>query len=201
MIASGYMTLSGTRSEGHRRKNGWTLPEILIAVAIGSMVLVVVGALTIYGLRSFVAIGNYTDLDAKSRGAMDRMSREIRQASSLIGYQTNAASKWIMFTNSDLGFTVKYVWDAGSRKLTCEKIGQSPQVYLTECDRWDFTFYQRTPQANKTNVFYPATNNAGIYDLRECKLIDMTWKCSRTLLGKKWNTESVQTAQIVLRNQ
>ena len=29
----------------------------------------------------------------------------------------------------------------------------------------------------------------------------MTWKCSRTILGQKANTESVQTAQVVLRNK
>jgi len=28
----------------------------------------------------------------------------------------------------------------------------------------------------------------------------VSWKCSRTILGAKINTESVQTAKIVLRN-
>jgi hypothetical protein len=50
-------------------------------------------------------------------------------------------------------------------------------------------------------VFFPATNSAGAYDLSVCKLINMTWKCSRTVLGSKLNTESVQTAQVVLRNK
>jgi hypothetical protein len=72
---------------------------------------------------------------------------------------------------------------------------------LTECDRWDFELYQRTPKSGGTYVFYPATNIAGAYDLSICKLIDMTWKCSRTILGSKANTESVQTAQVVLRNK
>jgi len=184
-----------------RRPNGWTLVEMMIGVAIGSLVLAVIGALSLYGLRSFVAIGNYSDLDARSSNALDQMSREIRQAAAVVGYQTNAAGKWIRFTNADLGITFRYAWDASSRALVCEKTGQPTQTYLTECDRWDFAFYQRSPQPNKTNVFYPATNTAGGYDLNACKLVDMTWKCSRTLLGRKWNTESVQTAQIVLRNK
>ena len=50
-------------------------------------------------------------------------------------------------------------------------------------------------------MFFPATNTAGAYDLSTCKLINMTRKCSRTILGSKLNTESVQTAQVVLRNK
>jgi hypothetical protein len=50
-------------------------------------------------------------------------------------------------------------------------------------------------------VFYPATNNAGALDLTICKVINMNWKCSRAILQQKINTESVQTAQIVLRNK
>jgi len=38
-------------------------------------------------------------------------------------------------------------------------------------------------------------------DINACKLINMTWKCSRTIFGSKRNTESIQTAQIVLRNK
>ncbi len=50
-------------------------------------------------------------------------------------------------------------------------------------------------------MFYPATNSSGVYDPSICKLINMSWKCSRTILGSKMNTESVQTAQVVLRNK
>jgi hypothetical protein len=30
--------------------------------------------------------------------------------------------------------------------------------------------------------------------------VDVSWKCSRQILGEKVNTESVQTAKIVMRN-
>jgi hypothetical protein len=32
------------------------------------------------------------------------------------------------------------------------------------------------------------------------KLVDVSWLCSRKILGRKVNTESVQTAKIVMRN-
>ena len=66
-------------------------------------------------------------------------------------------------------------------------------VLLTGCDSLEFHMYQRTPQAG-TNSFYAAT------DAAQCKLIDMQWRCSRSLLGKNANSETVQTALVVLRN-
>ncbi len=33
----------------------------------------------------------------------------------------------------------------------------------------------------------------------EAKLIEMTWKCTRTVLGQV-DTETIETAQIVMRN-
>lgn len=50
-------------------------------------------------------------------------------------------------------------------------------------------------------IYFPAINTAGQLDLSLCKLIKVYWKCSRNILGQKVNTESVQAAQIVLRNK
>jgi hypothetical protein len=88
---------------------------------------------------------------------------------------------------------LEYYWDAEGRVLECTKDGQAAQKYLTECDEWNFSLYQRTPMSGSTNQFYP-TDDKGA-----CKMIEMNWKCSRTILGKKWNTESVQSVRIVLR--
>jgi hypothetical protein len=80
--------------------------------------------------------------------------------------------------------------------LSLEKTGLAPMVVLTGCDRWKVWLYNRAPNINSTNLsFNPATS------LANCKLVNMSWKCSRTILGSKINTESVQTAQIVLRNK
>jgi len=185
-----------------RNARGMSLVELIVAVAIGLIALAVVGMLSLYGLRSFVAMGNYTDLDAKSRQAIDLMSRDMRQATFVNGFQTNLPTKWLELVNTNAPATTnKYTWDSVARTLTCQQTGQPIKTNLTECDNWDFVMYQRTAVPNSTNTFYPATNYTGALDKTLCKLIDMTWKCSRTMLGKKVNTESVQTSQIVLRNK
>jgi prepilin-type N-terminal cleavage/methylation domain-containing protein len=189
---------AGLHATGAR---GMTLVEVMIAAALGSMLLAAAGSLWLFGSRSFLAMGNYSDLDKKSRAALDRMSQDIRQATAVTAFEKTKTARLLAVTNAVAGVGMTYIWEASSRRLICQKTGQAKEVYLTECDRWDFEFYQRTPQSGGSYAFYPATNAAGAYDLSICKLLDMSWKCSRSIMGKQENTESVQTAQVVLRNK
>jgi Tfp pilus assembly protein PilW len=189
-----------TGSIARNGETALTLVELLIAIGVGSLVLGVVALLSIFSLRSFSAIGNYADLDNRSRSALDLMSREIREASAVTAFQNTGSSRWLTITNATDGTQTRFVWNAGTGRLSAEKAGTTT-LLLSQCDRWDFKLYQRTPRQNTTNTFYAATNGAGVYVPSSCKLIDMTWKCSRQILGHKYNTESVQTAQVVLRNK
>jgi hypothetical protein len=157
----------------------------------------VVAVLMVFGVRSFIALGNYSILDQQSQLGVDQMTREIRQATTVVNWQTNASSKWILFTNAVEGFTVKYSWAADSRELVARYSSEGEdRILLRGCDKWDFSLWQRSPYKNLTNVFYGANTPA------LCKLINMDWKCSRSVLGTNLiNTETIQTAQIVLRNQ
>lgn len=191
---------SRSRAARPGASDGLTLIEMVVAVGIGSIVLAIVGLLTVHALRSFAAMGNYASLDARNRHALDKITRDVRQATQVRSCYRDADTRWIKFATPDPAVTIKYTWFAGDRTLICERDGQE-DVYLTECDEWDFALYQRTAQPDLTNVFFPATNSSGAWDPGSCKLVDLNWKCSHTLLGKKWNTESVQTARMVLRNK
>jgi prepilin-type N-terminal cleavage/methylation domain-containing protein len=177
-----------------------TLIEVLVAVAIGSVVLSIVAVLTVFGARSFVALGNYSALDQQSRQSIDQMTREIRQATAVLDCKTNATACWLSVTNSTASpaYSVTYLWTAASQQLVSTKIpsGES-SVLLTRCTNWTINLYQRTPIPNQTNAFFDTTG-----DKSQCKLVNMTWKCSRVVGGTKLlNTETILTAQIVLRNQ
>jgi type IV pilus assembly protein PilW len=176
---------------GDRR--GMTLIEMLVALSVGVLVLTVVAVLSVYALRSFTAMANYADLEAQSRTALDWITRDLRQATGVVSFNQAGPDKWLRLTNALEGVSFKYAWYPDERVLECEKDGQPVRTFLTECDEWNFTLYQRTPLAGLTNQFY-ATTNADM-----CKMIEMNWRCSRTMLGKKWNTESAQSARVVLR--
>jgi len=165
----------------------------MVAAAVGSLVLGAVVVLFIYGLFSFAGLGNYAILTGQSRTSLDLLSREMREATGFVHYKVDGSQKSLTLTNSLEGTSMTCTWNADTDTLTFEKTDLPSRICLTGCNSWDVSFYQRTPQSGWT--FYPAT------DPKTCKLINMTWRCSRTILGNRINSENVVTAQVVLRNK
>jgi len=188
------MTHRITHRARSQSQAGFTLPEMLMAVGVGSIVLAMVTGLFLFGLRSFAAMSNYAELSGKSRQSLDLLLRDIRQATNVLSFNTNLPIKSLTLGTYD--GTVTYAWDSNAGVLTTTKAYPSGativQTNLIGCEQWNFFLYQRTP----TNgyVFFPTT------DLKICKLIEMSWKCSRSMLGKKVNSEEIMTAQVVIRN-
>jgi len=185
-----------------RRASAFTIVELMIAASVGMLALAAVGFMALYGSRSSVAVVNYTDLENKSRYALDIMSREIRQANAVLAFNSTLPVKSLTMTNSEQAASLTLTYDSNARTVSLQKTGQSTMTVLTECDRLDFSLFQRTPLFTATNVvFYYANNSAGTIDPKLCKLVNLSWKCSRLMAAQKLTTESVQAAQIVLRNK
>lgn len=164
-----------------------TLVEVLVTVALSGIIFAALAMLWTNGARGILAMTNYTELDRRSKTALDIMSKDIRQAAAITSFSTNS----IAMTNKS-GIAYSYAYSTGAKTLTRTFNGSS-KVLLTGCDSLVFSISQRNPQAGFT--FTPATNNISV-----AKLVDVNWKCSRQILGKSINTESIQTAKIVMRN-
>jgi len=169
---------------------------MLIATAVGGLVLSAVMAMSLFSARSFAAIGNYVDLDIKSRTALDTMTSDIRQALDLT---TPCNSNILTFHLVDIstGTTnlLQYTYDPSGKTLRRSYLGQTTTL-LTNCTFMQFSLYQRNPIGG-TYDQYPLDNfsQPGL-----CKLIQLTWVCSRDVLkGRLVNTESVQSAKVVMR--
>ena len=162
--------------------------ELLVAVAITSIVLAAIGALAVSTARSFVAMGNYNDLDRASRDALDILSRDVRQSRALTAH----TSQQISLTAND-NSALTYAWNPSTGQFPRQS-GGTTTVLLEQCDYLNFAIYQRNPSNNWT--WYPVRSNL----ISTTKLIDVSWKCSRQIFGEKVNTESVQTAKFVIRN-
>ena len=187
------MFLATSAKSAYNRTVAFALTEMMVALAAGGLVVLAASVLSGYGHQSFVAINNYMDLDRNSRNALDQLSRDIRQTITLTSFATNR----LVFLDYSSN-TLTYVWNPSTRLLTRTQSGVSSNL-LTECDYLRFEVFQRNPIPGQYN-FYPATNNYGTNDARLAKLVNLSWRCSRTILGQRLNTESVQTAKIVLRN-
>jgi hypothetical protein len=164
--------------------------ELLFAVGIGSVVLVGLAALMFYTGRSFAALANYVDLDTYSRNALDTMSREIRQTRRLV----SGTATRLEFEDFD-GRPLVYNYSSSTRLLTRTRDGVTDaEPLLKECNFLRFSMFQRNP-INGQYDQYPTA------DPDQCKLVQLRWVCSRDLISSRWNTESVQSAKIVIRKQ
>jgi Tfp pilus assembly protein PilV len=171
-----------------RRAAGFTLVEYLVAVGVGSIVLLALVQLTFYTGRSFAALYNYIELDKYSRNALDQMVYKIRQSDMMTDYSSNRITFSYDSTN-----TLVYEYSPVSKTVT-ESLAGRTKTILKGCDFLQFSIFQRNT-AYGTYDQFPATltNNA-------VKLVQLSWTCSRTVLGARINTESVQSAKIVIRN-
>ena len=174
---------NSTRSKEH----GGTLLEYVCALGISMLVLVVFAPLSLYSGRAFAQIANYVDLNASNLRALDRMTKEIRQASQITAFQTNSISVDMGTNSSPITFT----YSAADRTVIRSQDGVS-RVLLSDCDSLQFSLYKRIPVPG-TWEQYAATN------FSTAKVVIVNWLCSRKILGIKANTENAQMARIVIR--
>ena len=189
----------------HARKsrsgtNGFSLVELAVTLGIGSIVLVVLGMLSFYGLQSFLVMGNCAALDDKSRLASDQITREIRQATRVLRYDIQPEGKLLVLTNSLEGYSVEYFWNAETRTVSCDKSDQLPSICLSDCDVWNATFSQNFPLASMSSPYLAATNESGMLDLNQARIVSLSWKCSRPAAVSRTRTESAHTLRVALRN-
>jgi hypothetical protein len=167
----------------------FTFIELTVAMGLGFLVFAAVLSFSAFSNRSFAYLANYADLDQRTELALDKMSREIRQVHKLTGFAANK----LTFEDYD-GNSLKYIYDAGAQTLTRVKQGSGSETLLTNCDYLQFSIFQRTPS---NGTFQPFTTALAT----NTKVIELTWNCYRTVLGSKANTESMQSAKVVIRDK
>jgi len=180
-------SITSTKSRGWGRCSGMSAVETMIAVGISVVLLTQVCALWYYSSRSFAAQAAYTALDQDSQRALDRISKDVRQAADLKVFSAQAITLED-FDHQNLEFRLS------GRNLLRIK-GTSTSTLLNNVDSLAFSMYQRTPKPGEWDQF--TTTN-----IATCKLLEIRWKCSRKLhpLAPQ-TTEYMQSAKIVIRSK
>jgi len=184
------MKMNLSSSTGPFRKlQAMTLVEMMVAVGVGSMVLMSMAVIFATSSRSFAAIGNYVGMDRASRNALDQMSRDIRRSRDLISFSnTKLEFNYLGATN------LVYNWNSSLQQLTQWKTGDAKtNVLLTNCAWLQFSMYKNIPLPGGTNATTTLPS--------EGKAISVAWKCSQKILSKTVTSEDMQQAMIVIRNK
>jgi Tfp pilus assembly protein PilW len=171
-----------------RNLAGSSLAEVLMAAGITGILALVLVSMSVLSGRSFAAFYNYVDLDDSNRIAMDTLTRDLRGCNRI----TACSSSQLVIEDAD-GANITYAFSSGTRTLTRTK-ATSSRVLLKGCDALTFAIAQRNPIGGSYDVYPTATPSTA-------KVVNVAWNCSRTILGRKANTENVQTARIVIRRQ
>lgn len=166
---------------------GFTLVEMLVTMAIGLMVGAAIVLLYFYTSRSFMTLDNYVDMCESSRLALDKMSKDIRQSKQITAFGTNSIS--LLDVN---GNALQFTYNPSAKTLI-KTSGGVNTTYLTNCDSLQFWIYQPTPTSNSLACYSPAY-------VTNARVVQVTWRCSRQIMGKATTTESVESAQVALRN-
>jgi hypothetical protein len=182
-----YKTTS-IRNEGLRNTSGSSLVEAMIAIGVTGLLMLVLANVSMLSGRMFVAFVNYVDLDDSNRLAMDTLTRDLRECQRVV----SCSATQLQIEDPD-GFIVSYVFDSAAGTFRRFKAG-IPKELLTGCDSLLFSLGTRNPSGSSFEV--PKTSNVDL-----AKVVFVSWKCSRLVLGRKATTENVQTARIVIRRQ
>jgi Tfp pilus assembly protein PilW len=180
-----------TKTARRHRITGLGLVEAMIAIGITALLILVLTNVSMLSGRMFASFFNYVDLDDANRIAMDTLTRDLRECNRV----TSCSTTQLVIEDSD-GFSVTYSYNPGATPtptLTRTKAG-IPRILLKGCDALTFNLGTRNPIGGTFEVV-PTT------DVSLAKVVNVSWNCSRTILGKKANTENVQTARIVIRRQ
>jgi len=181
------------------REKATTLVEMMVAVGLFSISGMALATIFLFSVKSFAAMTNYANLDRENRSAMDLLTREVRQAQCVTAYSSNSTGNSLTLSNQS-GSLVTFSFSSANKELRRAYNGGGYQVLLTNCDLLNFSLFMRPPQSNDTYALYPPAIGTSNWQ-KTVKVVQLTWKTSRSIPAGPLNSENIQTARIVMRNQ
>ncbi len=167
-----------------RRRSGFTMVELLFAIAIGGILLG--GATMTMNLwaRSSASVGNYADMSGSCRRALDIFASDVRMAND-VSESTSSSFVFKAFDAGNSTVSVSYVYDSANKRLTRTYDGTT-HILLNDVEKFGFSFYD----LNRV-----ATTNA--LSVKEVQV--------EAILSKKVisisNTDEIISARFMLRNR
>src|SRR5438552_1060371 len=184
-------------SPAQKSRRAWSLLEMMVAMAIFTVVGLAMMSLYLFSSRSLASLANYAALDISNRQAMDQLTYEIRQAKKITDYGTNATTSSITLLNGD-GESIQYLFNKSSQTLVRNDLTTGDRkVLLNNCSLLAFDLRQRNPMNGNFDIYPVATNNWQM----TVKVLQLTWKTTMKLATGVASSENVQTARIVIRKQ
>ncbi len=182
------ITTPPRRRKSANQQQGFTLVEVMICASIGSFVLLGVLTMFLFLGRSSVNLGNYSDMEAQSRKALELFAEDTRQASSVTW--TSAES----VTMSVNGAAVTYSYASGTFTRTKSTVTTKLVTGITS-----FTFLAYTINGTAITDFSSAAQLT--IANHTTKQIQISLSAARNSKTVATSTNIVLSARYVMRNK
>ncbi len=173
-----------------RQRAGFTLVEVLVAAAIGALVLTAIMSTYIFSARSFAHVSNYTEMHGDTRRILDLMGRDVRASSAV----TTALS-----TNVALRVPTAFSNGSVVSNKTVSYWIQNGMVYRREVNTGTVTTMLATNVTSLTFSFYDSAGSA-TSATGSVKRIEAALNLRKRVLGKT-NIVATTSARWEMRNK
>lgn len=168
-----------------RRDGGFTLVEMLIAMLLFGVLMTVVGTAVVTASKASSSNRQYNDINEEARTALNRMTRELREAQAVVAVTNpygSAATGYDPTRPSSITFDVDfsgngviepnaadpeeltYTYDPVAQRLTLSAAGQSTPVLASNVTGFRLSFFSRV---YRLGAYTLDTNHDGIISWEE----------------------------------
>ncbi len=183
------------------RRSAFTLVEVMVAASLSTLVLAgVMSAFLFIGRTSFTT-GNYSEMEAQTRRALDRFANDVRLARD-IHWNSSRSITLSLPTATNATTQTTYAYDplsvgATARTFYCvpgDDASTLPRQSLVRGVATDFSFQRFKLEQNGV------TTNVAANDL-ETKLLQVTLRPTRTGVTAVASSQNTFSARYLLRNK
>lgn len=181
---------SSQSKRGWFRCAGFTLVEMMVVVVLLGIISAMMMPTLVFFSKSMLGVGNYAEMGADSRTALEVFSRDLHVAS---GLNAASASSLTLTLPSELNSAVVvYTYDSSAQELTrAATISGSTvtQQLFGDVDSFEFIYYNR--------LGVDVTASASI--LSQTKSVQINAKLLKELAQLE-NTDYIISARFLMRN-
>lgn len=182
------MTTSSRSPNPERRRRGFTLTELLVAVGLSALVLGAILTTFVFLTRTGLRVEFYNDMEHQARTALELFARDTRSASAITW---NSAQSVTLIVDS-VPVTYAHANGRFSRTTTT-----ATKVLITGITAFSFKGYSITGTELPNVGDATSLANAG----RWTKQLQISLQSSRAQPGTATATHKVLSARYILRNK
>lgn len=169
---------------------GFTLVEVMVGAALGSIILAAVLSTFLFLLRSGENLGNYNDMQTQARYATEVFAEDVRQASAITWTSSTAMTLTVNSTS------VTYAYDSANGNFN-RTVGTTTTNLITGIVSGSFSFTAYSIAAPTTALSFSDLTNAS----KNTKQVQISLRASRTTTTVVSATNLILSARYILRNK